>query len=88
MFYMHDIGWGWEFLMAIGMIAFWALIIYGVVWLIRGGNTTSSTAPPPATPTETPREILDRRLASGELTIEEYHERREALEHNKEPAPA
>lgn len=87
MFYMHDVGWGWEFLMAIGMVAFWALIIFGVVWLVRGGASSSSPASPPAAP-ESPLEILDRRLASGELTVEEYRERREAMDREQDRVPA
>jgi putative membrane protein len=38
MFYMHSFGWGWWLVMSIGMVAFWALVIYGIVWLIRGGE--------------------------------------------------
>jgi putative membrane protein len=38
MFYMHGIGWGWWLLMSVGMVAFWALVIYGIIWLVRGGG--------------------------------------------------
>ena len=76
MFYMHDIGWGWWLLMSIGMVAFWALIVYGVVALVRGDRTERTDQPPPGTP----RDTLDRRLASGELSMEEYEELRAALE--------
>lgn len=95
MFYMHDIGWGWEFLMGIGMVAFWVLIVVCVVWFVRGGSSgggpsmggpsgggQADSAPPPA-PAERPIDILDRRLASGELTLEEYRERREVIEHRR-----
>lgn len=84
MFYMHDIGWGWEFLMAIGMIAFWALVIYGIVWIVRGGANTAVPTAPTTPSTEMPLEILDRRLASGQITVDEYHELREALEHKQQ----
>jgi len=33
---MHDAGWGWWLLMSLGMVAFWALVVYGVVVLARG----------------------------------------------------
>lgn len=81
MFYMRDIGWGWEFLMGVGMVVFWAVVVFGIVWLIRGGiGTTPSETPTPPPPGESALDILDRRLASGELTVEEYQERREAIE--------
>ena len=83
MFYMRDIGWGWEFLMGIGMVAFWALVVLGIVWLARGGASLSTEAPPPTVPTEKAIDILDRRLASGELSVEEYQERREAIERGR-----
>ncbi len=90
MFYMHDVGWGWEFLMVIAMVGFWALVIYLVVWSIRGGTSgrgESSSQPPeaaqPPPPPPSAIEILDRRLANGELEIEEYQARREAIEQSR-----
>lgn len=85
---MHDIGWGWEFLMAIGMIAFWILVVLGVIWLVRGGASSSTLPSPPPAPTESAIDILDRRLASGELTLEEYQERRDAIEHSRDSGKA
>lgn len=73
---MHHIGWGWWLLMSVGMVAFWTLLVYGLVWLVRG------VAPRPRqdVPQETPKEILDRRLAAGEITVDEYERLRDALE--------
>jgi putative membrane protein len=71
--YFHHMDTGWGILMTLGMVAFWALVIAGVVWLIRSGSAKS-------TPGETPRETLDRRLASGELSIQEYERRRSAMD--------
>ena len=94
MFYMRDVGWGWEFLMGVGMVVFWAVVVFGIVWLIRGGigttTTTTPTPPPGESESESALDILDRRLASGELTVEEYQERREAIEraHGDLGAPA
>lgn len=73
---MHDIGWGWWLLMSIGMVAFWALLIYGLVWLLRGERPHQRQEAPP----ENPQEILKRRLAAGEITIEEYEHLRETLD--------
>lgn len=68
-FYMHNLGWGWSTVMSIGMVAFWALVIYAIVWLIRSGqNVQQRDERPP----ETPEEILKRRLARGEISPEEY----------------
>lgn len=89
MFYMHhsaDWGWGWWVLMSIGMIAFWALVIYAIVWFVRGGRppADTETGPAPLAP-ESPEEILKRRLARGEIDVDEY-ERLLALLHGR-PEP-
>jgi putative membrane protein len=59
------------------MVAFWGLLAAGVVWLLRtirpaDREATATTAP-------TARQILDERLARGELTEEEYLRRRDLL---------
>ncbi len=61
----------------------WTLIIFALIagaiaWLVaelsgrnaNGANTTSEGSA---------REILDRRLAKGELTVEQHHELRDAI---------
>jgi putative membrane protein len=75
MFYMHDIGWGWWLLMSVGMVAFWALVVYGIVFVARGG-WRDRIEPPPQ---EGPDDILRRRLAQGEISIEEYERLHDAL---------
>ncbi len=77
MFYMHNFGWGWWLVMSIGMVAFWALVIYGIVWLIRGGQNVQQRVEPSP---ESPRQILERRLAAGEISIEEYRRLLETLD--------
>jgi putative membrane protein len=76
MFYMHDIGWGWWLLMSIGMVAFWALVIYGAVWLLRGERPQGREQER----LEDPQEVLKRRLAAGEISIDEYQQLRDAIE--------
>jgi putative membrane protein len=77
--HMGDWGAGWWILMAFMMVAFWGLVIVGVVWLVRAliaerhGHGSAS-----------PIEVLDRRLAIGEISPEEYRERREVLLGNKD----
>ncbi|MCB0918494.1 MAG: SHOCT domain-containing protein [Actinobacteria bacterium] len=39
----------------------------------------------PLPPKETPREILDRRFAAGEIDLEEYAEKRAAIEESRLP---
>ncbi len=74
-FGMHDgdVGAGWWLLMMLGMVIFWGAVIYLVVWLVRGG--ASQTTPRG----ENAGEILDRRLASGEISVEEYRQRKGVL---------
>ena len=65
---------GWAFMMALFMILLLVAVALLVIWLVRG------TSSHPATPArETPREVLDRRLAAGEITPDEYRERAEIL---------
>ena len=72
--HMGDWGAGWWILMAFMMVAFWGLVIVGIVWLIRSvgwGHHDDKGA--------SAVELLDRRLASGEISPEEYRERRAVL---------
>lgn len=67
---------GW-ILMAIGMALFWGLVIFGVVWLSRTlsapGHHVGAQHQPSAI------EILDRGLAEGTMSVEEYEKRRRVL---------
>jgi len=70
----HRMDGGWWVAMAIGMIAFWAVVIGAIVWLLRGGLSARG-----AGRREDPLEILDRRLAEGAVDVDEYERRRKAL---------
>ena len=64
---MWGYGFGWLF-----MLAWWVLVVLAIVWLVRsvtdhGDNAASA------------RRILDERFAAGELSIEEYEQRRRVL---------
>jgi putative membrane protein len=65
--YMHDMGWGWGVLMTIGWIALLGLFVGVLVMAIRNRSGESA------------REILDRRLAAGEIDPDEYRRAREAM---------
>jgi hypothetical protein len=43
-FYMHDMSWGCGLLMGIGWLALWALIVFGVVSLLRDRRSDSPNA--------------------------------------------
>jgi putative membrane protein len=53
-----------------------ALVVAGIVWLV---STLGSRGTAPRTSGPSARETLDRRLASGELTIEQYEKLRAAI---------
>jgi putative membrane protein len=78
---MHgDFGGGWMIVMMLVMVLFWAGVILGIVWLVRGGFDGWRGAR-----RETPGEILDRRFAEGAISVEDYHERRKIV--GNAPAP-
>lgn len=62
-------------MMMFGMVLFWVLIAAVIMWLARGASSGSSTA----SRRETPLEVLDRRFAAGEISADEYKERRAVL---------
>ena len=69
--HMGDWGAGWWILMAFLMVVFWGLVIVGAVWLVRslvGDRHGAGRA--------TALELLERRLANGEISPDEYRERR------------
>jgi len=60
---MHWYGW-----------IFWIIVLGALVYLMtRSANRNAES------PRVTPREILDRRYAAGEITTEEYEERKAKL---------
>jgi putative membrane protein len=69
-------GWGWMWVVG-GLVVVGVVVL--VVVLIRNSTApTKAVAGAPAA-TSTPRQILDKRYARGELTTEEYRERIETL---------
>ena len=76
---------GWGIVMMLGMLGLWALVAVAIVWIIR------STRAPVVTPAMQPggaagisatgsaEQILAERLARGDIDVEEYQTRLEAL---------
>ena len=80
----HDWDGGWWIVMAIAMMLFWGLVLAGLIWLARTVLVDRHRAAQGARESSA-IEILDRRLAEGEIEIEEYRTRREELERAREP---
>ena len=72
---MHGDGGWW-----IVMVPLMVLFMGGMMWMMMRGMGGGSSAPS-ETPgiRESPSEILERRFAAGEISIEEYRARREVL---------
>lgn len=73
---------GWIFSVVATLIVI-GLVVAAIVRLTSapGGRGGAAAAPLSA------REILDRRLASGELSVEQYEQRRAALLDSRAPTP-
>jgi putative membrane protein len=65
----HMSGWGW-FAMSVGTILFWAVVITGIVLLVRYINRTGQ-----APTARTPEQVLAERFARGEIDETEYQQR-------------
>jgi len=76
---MHgDLGAGGWIVMIAMMLLFIGAIVFAIAWMGRASARGGS--PPEASATrESPVETLGRRFAEGEITVEEYRARREAL---------
>ncbi len=74
---------GWGILMAFAMVAFWALIIGAVVWVVRELSRNDRHAH--AAAGTDPLKTLDQRLAEGTISPEDYRERRAILTGDQPP---
>lgn len=82
----HDMsGWGYAG-MAVGMVLFWALVIAGIVALVRFTAGPSQAGPGPSYPaySASPEQLLAARFARGEIDDAEYRQRLAVL-HGGEP---
>lgn len=79
--HMSTAGWILSVLWTLIIIA---LVIAGIVWLVSTLSKREARGPAPG---GSAREILDRRLASGELTIEQYQRLHDTLAGERERSP-
>jgi putative membrane protein len=63
-------GFGWLF-----MVVFWALVIWGIVLLVKAVMSSTKSEGK----TETALELLKKRYASGEINKEEFEEKKKDI---------
>lgn len=74
--------WPWGLLMGIFWLVLFGAIIFLAVYAARQwtANERMAGGPPTGSRRESPREVLDRRYAKGELSREEYEQMKDDLE--------
>lgn len=77
----HDMSTAGEAAMWIMMGLFWVAVAAVLIWAVRGFPAQRRERRDGA------QEILDRRLASGEIEIEQYSQLRDALEGRSQSQP-
>ena len=76
---MHG-GGGWWILAAVVMMLFMGAMMWMMMRGMGGSSSSHSSASPDGFDRpESPLDTLERRLAEGEISIQEYRERRDAL---------
>lgn len=85
MFYQHNMGAGGWIFMVLGNIIIWGLIIAFVLWLVQDLRTRPHRHHIASGASAT--EILDRRLATGEINAEQYKHLRTTLTPPSEEQP-
>lgn len=70
--------WGWA-LMTLSWIAFWALVILGLIALIRYLRSSGRDRESQPSGRPTPQQLLAERFARGEIDDEEYRRRLDTL---------
>lgn len=75
-------GWGTWLVMVLVMVAFWTLVVVGIVALLRWTASPRPATPPQGvagasrpSPPDPARAVLDERLARGDIDEAEYRSR-------------
>jgi len=75
----HMSGWGYA-LMTVSTVVFWAIVVAGIVALVRYlGRSGQPTWPPPTGTRPPPEQVLAERFARGEIDEDEYRKRLDTL---------
>jgi putative membrane protein len=77
-----DFSWGAWLVMAASMVAFWGLVIWAVIALVRSEGARGHANEP------TPEAILSSRLAKGEIDVSDYTRTLAALRQPGSPDPS
>ena len=74
-------GWGWGawLAMSLFMIAFWAVIAWALVTVVRAITSRPQSEHRAERPEQSAEAILAERFARGEIDQDDYTQRREAL---------
>ena len=76
MMWGNGMGWGGWLLMTLTTVAFWAVVVFGIVAPFRGSGRPG---PRDGHRDGDARRILDERFARGEIDAEEYRSRQSTL---------
>lgn len=75
--YHHNMGWWGYAGMGVGMVLFWALLILGIIALIRMSTRDENRRLPPP---PSPEQVLAERFARGEINETQYRDRLAVVE--------
>lgn len=75
--YLGSLGWWGAPMFMLLHLLFWGAIIFGIVWAVRRIFPAVATMGPRMNESE---EILKRRYASGEITSEEFAQKKKDLD--------
>jgi putative membrane protein len=79
MYWDHMNVWGWTMMVIWSLI--WIAFLGLIAWFAAQWTRNSSHGSPPSRSSrETARALLDERLARGEIDVDEYERRRDALD--------
>ena len=77
MMWGYDVGWGGWLLMALTTVGFWALVVFAIVAIFRGGREATPNGG--LSSDRSAEQILDERFARGQIDADEYHARQVEL---------
>ncbi|KMO72486.1 MULTISPECIES: SHOCT domain-containing protein [Mycolicibacterium] len=83
--YGPDMGWWGYAGMGVGMVLFWALLIVGIVALIRYAIGNQRNRPPLPPDAPSPEQALAARFARGEISESEFRDRLAVLRDHARP---